>query len=139
MRYPEGEPYDSGLMAAGDGHRICWEVYGSPTGKPAVVLHGGPGSGATSWWTTFFDPARYRVVLFDQRTTAHLDRIAHIPAHLLRGRLDIASPLRSACEVARQLPNATLDIVEADAHGAGDDTAKRLVAVLDRFARTRVG
>jgi proline iminopeptidase len=71
----------------------------------------------------------------DDAITGRLDRIAHIPAYFVRGRLDIASPLRSACEVARQLPGATLDIVEADAHGAGDDTTRRLVAALDRFAR----
>lgn len=308
-----GEPYESGLMASGDGHQIYWELYGNPAGKPAIVLHGGPGSGATPWWRQFFDPSRYRVVLFDQRgcgrslpnacddlaalrdnTTAHLiadmealrahlgisqwllfgaswgstlglsyavehpervtelvlwalvttrrkdidwlthtmgeiypedfdqllailppgtqnvpaavhallrspdpavcdaaarawcawedriatlsgpvtpnprsldprrrlgfarlvthyfgnygfqdddaitgrlDRIAHVPAYFLRGRLDIASPLRSAYEVARRLPQATLDVVEADAHGAGDDTTRRLIAALDRFAQ----
>ncbi|MBT2531104.1 alpha/beta fold hydrolase [Arthrobacter sp. ISL-48] len=42
-----------------------------PDGKPAVVLHGGPGSGAAPWWRQFFDPRRYRVVLFDQRGCGH--------------------------------------------------------------------
>ena len=60
-------PYDSGLLDAGDGQSVHWEVCGNPGGKPALVVHGGPGSGATPWWTQFFDPARYRVVLFDQR------------------------------------------------------------------------
>lgn len=311
MSYLTGEPYESGLMPTGDGHRVYWEVCGNPDGKPAVVLHGGPGSGATPWWRQFFDPLRYRVVLFDQRgcgrslpsaatdlaalennTTSHLisdmealrellgiknwllfgaswgstlglsyavahpdrvselvlwavvttrakdvhwlthvlgdiypsefdqllaviseterdgniaraihtmlrspepavrdtaamawclwedrlstlhgpviprrvaqeplarlgfsrlvthyfgnaafqsddaitnrlDRIAHIPAYFLRGRLDIASPLRSAYEIANKLPNASFDVLEADAHGAGDDTFKRLVEILD--------
>lgn len=314
MSYPVSEPYDSGVLGTGDGHRIYWEVCGNPAGKPAVVLHGGPGSGATPEWRRFFDPDRYRVVLFDQRgcgrstpnaaddlaalennTTAHLvsdielirnhlgidkwllfgaswgstlglayavehpdrvsemvlwavvttrasdvtwlthtmgqiypeefdrllavvpsdqrtgnipaalngllrsddpevrdtaarawcawedriatlsgpvqksprsedprrrlgfarlvthyfgnhafldddaitgrlDRIRHIPAYLLRGRLDIASPLRAAYDLAQRLPNATLDIVEADAHGAGNDTTGRLVEALNRFA-----
>jgi proline iminopeptidase len=314
MAYPVTEPYDSGVLATGDGHEVYWEVCGNPAGKPAVVLHGGPGSGATPWWRQFFDPERYRVVLLDQRgggrsrphagddvralehnttahliadlealrsqlgferwlvlgaswgstlglayavahpeavselvlwavvltrasdvdwatrgmgevypaefdallaalpaddrdgnvplalnrllcspdpevadaaarawcawedrvgtlsgpvvpsrrfedprfrlgfarlvthywgnhafldddaITGHLDRIGHLPAYLLRGRLDIASPLRAAYDVARALPNATLDIVEADAHGAGVDTFDRLLAVLDRFA-----
>lgn len=315
MAYPMVEPYGSGHLDSGDGHRVYWEVCGNPEGKPAVVLHGGPGSGATPWWRQFFDPARYRVVLMDQRgcgrslpnaaddrsglrhnttadlivdleqlrrqlgidrwlvfgaswgstlglayavehtervselvlwavvttrardvhwlthtmgdlypqefddllslvppseraanipaaindlllsddaevcdraarawcawedrlatlsgpvrpharsadprlrlgfarivthyfgnhafladdaITGHLDRLAGIPTYLLRGRLDIASPLRSAYEVARGIPDATLEIVEADAHGAGDDTVERLVAVLDTFAR----
>jgi proline iminopeptidase len=65
--YPEIEPYDHGLLDVGDGHRIWWEVCGEPTGKPAVVLHGGPGSGSGPWWRRLFDPAAYRVVLFDQR------------------------------------------------------------------------
>lgn len=67
MTYPVGEPYQSGQLDVGDGHQIHWEVCGNPAGKPAVVLHGGPGSGATPWWRQFFDPERYRVVLFDQR------------------------------------------------------------------------
>jgi len=307
------EPYEHGLLDVGDGHRVYWEVCGNPEGKPAVVLHGGPGSGATPWWRQFFDPDAYRVVLLDQRgcgrssplasedlaalehnTTAdlihdlellrellgieqwllfgaswgstlglayavehpdrvselvlwavvttrasdidwlthtmgqvypeefdallsvvppaersgnipaavhrllrspdrevcdaaarawcdwedrlatlsgpvrpstrfddaafrlgfarlvthyfanaafldddaivgHLDRLRDIPAYLLRGWLDIASPLRSAYDVAQRLPLATLDIVEADAHGAGDDTFDRLRAALDAF------
>lgn len=312
--YPVFEPLDSGLMDTGDGHQVYWEVRGDPQGVPAVVLHGGPGSGATPWWAQFFDPERYRVVLMDQRgcgrsvpnacdhrsalannTTTHLvkdleqlrtslgieqwllfgaswgstlglayavehpthvsalvlwavvttrardvhwlthvmgdlypqefddllavlpacerrgnipaalhqmlmsddpvvhdraamawcaweDRLATlsgpvqphprsldprrrlgfarlvthyfgnhaflpddaimgnlsklsgIPTYLLRGRLDIASPLRSAVEVAQGIPEAILDIVEADAHGAGDDTAARLIRVLDEHA-----
>jgi proline iminopeptidase len=307
------EPYDHGMLEVGHGHRVYWEVCGNPAGKPAVVLHGGPGSGATAYWRHFFDPDVYRVVLFDQRgcgrstplasqtlaalehnTTTdlirdieqlrellgidrwllfgaswgstlglayavehpervselvlwavvttrardiewlthtmgqvypaefdallelvppserdgnipaaihrllrspdptlcdaaarawcdwedriatlsgpvepsprtldpgrrlgfarlvthyfgsfafldddaivgRLDWIAHVPAYLVRGRLDIASPLRSAYDVAQALPLATLDVVEADAHGAGDDTRARLLAALVRF------
>jgi proline iminopeptidase len=55
------------MMATGDGHEIFWEVRGNPAGKPAVVLHGGPGSGCAPWWADFFDLDRYRVVMFDQR------------------------------------------------------------------------
>lgn len=67
MRYPVIEPFDSGVLETGDGHRVFWERAGSPRGKPAVVLHGGPGSGALPWWRTYFDPSRYSVTLFDQR------------------------------------------------------------------------
>ena len=66
-RYPEIEPFQSGTFATGDGNHIYWEMCGNPTGKPAVVLHGGPGSGCTPGWRRFFDPERYRIVLFDQR------------------------------------------------------------------------
>lgn len=61
------EPYDRGLLDVGGGNRIYWEVSGNPRGKPAVVLHGGPGSGSSSAVRRFFDPEAYRVVLFDQR------------------------------------------------------------------------
>ena len=70
----------------------------------------------------------------DDAITGRLDRVAQVPAYLLRGRLDIASPLRAAHEVARRLPRATLDVIEADAHGAGDDTRARLIGAMDRFA-----
>jgi len=66
-RYPEIEPYEHGMLDAGDGQRIYWETCGSPNGKPAVVLHGGPGSGCTPGFRRYFDPAAYRVVLIDQR------------------------------------------------------------------------
>jgi proline iminopeptidase len=65
--YPEIEPYDSGLLDVGDGHRIYWEVCGNPAGKPALVLHGGPGTGCSTGLRRYFDPAAYRIVLFDQR------------------------------------------------------------------------
>ncbi len=65
--YLETEPYDHGLLDVGDGQLMYWEVCGNPDGKPAVVFHGGPGSGAGAFWRRFFDPAKYRVVLFDQR------------------------------------------------------------------------
>ncbi|SRR6266516_2956647 len=67
VRYPVIEPFDSGFLEAGNGHQVYWERVGSPHGKPAVVLHGGPGSGALPWWRAYFDPARYSVMLFDQR------------------------------------------------------------------------
>ncbi|WP_283136610.1 prolyl aminopeptidase [Rhizohabitans arisaemae] len=65
--YPEIEPYDRGMLDVGDGNRIHWEVCGNPEGKPAVVLHGGPGSGCAPGWRRCFDPQAYRIILFDQR------------------------------------------------------------------------
>ena len=66
-RYPEIEPYDHGMLDVGDGNHVYWEVCGNPDGKPAVVLHGGPGSGCAPGSRRYFDPAAYRVVQFDQR------------------------------------------------------------------------
>jgi proline iminopeptidase len=65
--YPEIEPYDHGMLDVGDGNAIYWETCGNPDGKPAVVLHGGPGSGCTPGARRLFDPTAYRIVLFDQR------------------------------------------------------------------------
>lgn len=65
--YPKISPYEHGALEVGDGNLVYWEVSGNPRGKPAVVLHGGPGSGCTPWHRRLFDPAAYRVVLFDQR------------------------------------------------------------------------
>ncbi|MBB5777809.1 prolyl aminopeptidase [Nonomuraea jabiensis] len=65
--YPPIEPYDSGLLDVGDGNQIHWEVCGNPEGKPAVMLHGGPGAGCSAKHRRQWDPERYRIVLFDQR------------------------------------------------------------------------
>src|SRR5690348_16081693 len=63
--YPAIEPYETGLLDAGEGNLIYWETCGNPSGKPALVLHGGPGSGCSPWFRRLFDPAAYRVVLLD--------------------------------------------------------------------------
>ncbi|MCO1574692.1 prolyl aminopeptidase [Crossiella sp. SN42] len=68
-RYPLSEPDETGMLEVGDGHSLYWEVSGNPGGKPAVVLHGGPGSGSTPARRSLFDPDRYRVVQFDQRNS----------------------------------------------------------------------
>lgn len=65
--YPPIEPYDRGMLEVGDGQAVYWETSGNPAGKPAVFLHGGPGGGTTAANRCFFDPARYRIVLLDQR------------------------------------------------------------------------
>ncbi|SDY13998.1 proline iminopeptidase [Modestobacter sp. DSM 44400] len=91
-RYPPVEPYEAGMLAVGDGHSLYWEVCGNPDGKPAVVLHGGPGSGCSPGMRQFFDPARYRIVLFDQRnsgrsvplsTSPHVDLSTNTTPHLV--------------------------------------------------------
>lgn len=65
--YPPIEPYEHGMLDAGDGHLVYWEACGRADGKPALVVHGGPGSGCSAGMRRSFDPDRYRVVLFDQR------------------------------------------------------------------------
>jgi proline iminopeptidase len=105
-QFPPIDPYDSGMLDVGDGQRLYWECCGNPNGKPALYLHGGPGSGCGTGSRRFFDPKPYRIVLFDQRgagrstpsagepdadlshnTTAHLIR----DIELIREHLKIAS------------------------------------------------
>jgi proline iminopeptidase len=65
--YPEIEPFASGWMATDGPHEIYYEECGNPAGKPVVVLHGGPGGAVNPGMRRYFDPAQYRIVLFDQR------------------------------------------------------------------------
>ena len=67
MTYPMIEPDRHGILDVGDGNLVSWETSGNPDGKPALVVHGGPGSGCAPWHRQLFDPAGYRIVLFDQR------------------------------------------------------------------------
>jgi proline iminopeptidase len=61
------EPFDSGWLDVGDGHRLFYEQLGAEAGIPIVYLHGGPGSGCALSARRLFDPRRHRAVLFDQR------------------------------------------------------------------------
>jgi proline iminopeptidase len=83
-QFPPIEPYDSGMLDVGDGHRVYWECCGNPAGKPALFLHGGPGSGCTAGQRRFFAPSRYRVVLFDQRGSGRSSPLASEPGADLR-------------------------------------------------------
>ena len=65
--YPPLEPYDAGRLTVSALHTLYYEQCGNPRGKPVVFVHGGPGGGCDAWHRQFFDPARYRIVLFDQR------------------------------------------------------------------------
>lgn len=65
--YPPISPHDSGVLPVSGGHRLAYEVCGNPKGFAVVFLHGGPGAGCAPYHRQFFDPAVYRVVLFDQR------------------------------------------------------------------------
>jgi len=125
-RYPEIEPYEQGMLHVGDGHQMYWEACGNPKGKPAVVLHGGPGSGCTTEYRRYFDPATYRIVLFDQRcagrSTPHasdpgVDLATNTTPHLIA---DIEL-LRAHLEVERWLVwggswGATLALAYAERH-----------------------
>lgn len=77
--YPAIEPYASGTLQVSERHCLHYEECGNPAGKPVVLLHGGPGGGCSPKMRRFHDPARYRIVLFDQRgsgrSTPHADLV----------------------------------------------------------------
>lgn len=65
--YPDIAPFDSGYLPLDHGHTMYWEQVGNAGGQPVLFLHGGPGAGAGAVHRRFFDPHRFRVVIFDQR------------------------------------------------------------------------
>jgi proline iminopeptidase len=77
--FPHIEPYESGMLDGGDGHQVYWECCGNPAGKPALYLHGGPGSGCSAGQRRFFDPHLYRAVLLDQRGSGRSRPLANEP------------------------------------------------------------
>ncbi len=79
--FPPVEPYASGRLAVGDGHEIHFEEVGRADGIPVVFLHGGPGSASSAEHRRFFDPARFRAVLFDQRGAGRSTPAASIAAN----------------------------------------------------------
>ena len=85
--YPPIEPFEHGVLDTADGHQVYWERCGNPDGKPAVFLHGGPGSGCSPDHRRLFDPAKYCVTLFDQRgcgrSTPHASLEANTTWHLV--------------------------------------------------------
>lgn len=85
--YPEIEPFETGMIDVGDGHRVYWERVGTRGAKPAVLLHGGPGGGCNPTQRRVFDPAKYDAILFDQRgcgrSTPHASLEANTTWHLV--------------------------------------------------------
>ncbi|MBI4204369.1 MAG: prolyl aminopeptidase [Betaproteobacteria bacterium] len=119
--YPEIEPYSAGMLDLDGLHRMYWEQSGNPRGEPVLFLHGGPGAGAAPAHRRFFDPAHYRIVIFDQRgagRSAPLGELHHnTTPHLVA---DIES-LRSHLGIERWLVfggswGSTLALAYGEAH-----------------------
>jgi proline iminopeptidase len=85
--HPPLTPYASGMLETAGIHRIYWETSGNPDGIPVLFVHGGPGSGTSAIQRQFFDPVRYRIVLFDQRgsgrSTPHGELTDNTTPHLI--------------------------------------------------------
>ncbi|HEV2702454.1 MAG TPA: prolyl aminopeptidase [Steroidobacteraceae bacterium] len=119
--YPPLEPYNSGMLRVSPVHEIYYEESGNPHGKPAVFLHGGPGGGTDPTMRQFFDPARYRIVLLDQRgcgrSRPHASLVDNTTWHLVQ---DVES-VRELLGIDRWLVfggswGSTLALVYAQAH-----------------------
>ncbi|NUW38765.1 prolyl aminopeptidase [Nonomuraea rhodomycinica] len=123
---PPIEPYDHGHLDTGDGHLVYWEVCGNPAGKPALVVHGGPGSGCSTNARRTFDPERYRTILFDQRNCGRSlphasDPAADLSTNTTRHLVADMERLREHLGVDRWLLyggswGATLMLAYAEAH-----------------------
>lgn len=85
--FPETEPFSTGRLRVDALHELHYEQYGNPYGKPVLFLHGGPGGGTSRVHSRFWDPARHRVVLFDQRgcgkSTPHASLVDNTTWHLV--------------------------------------------------------
>ncbi len=119
--HPPIIPYASGMLDTGGVHRIYWETSGNPDGIPVLFVHGGPGSGTSPNQRRFFDPARYRIVLFDQRgcgrSTPHGELADNTTPHLIADM----EALRVALGIDRWLVfggswGSTLGLAYAEAH-----------------------
>jgi proline iminopeptidase len=126
--YPAIEPYDRGMLEVAEGDTLYWETCGNPDGKPAVVLHGGPGSGRSERSRRLFDPDAYRIVLFDQRNCGRSTPHASDPSTNLSGNTTASlvsdiEALRSFLGIERWLVlggswGSTLALAYAEAHPA---------------------
>lgn len=119
--YPPVGPFDQRMLDVGQGHRVYVEQCGNPHGIPVVVLHGGPGGGCSPAMRRYFDPAVYRIVLFDQRgcgrSRPHASVQDNTTWHLVR---DIEL-IRETLGIARWAVfggswGATLALIYAQAH-----------------------
>lgn len=145
--YPETKPYKTDALNVDDLHTLSIEEYGNPNGIPVVYLHGGPGAGSSPFYAQYFDPQKYRIILFDQRgsgksipkhsmvnnTTWHLvEDIEKIREHLgikkwAVGGGSWGSTL--ALVYAEKYPNRVSGLIlrgvflarEADCHAFGED------------------
>ncbi|TAN06753.1 MAG: prolyl aminopeptidase [Rhodanobacteraceae bacterium] len=119
--YPEIEPYRSEHFPVSDRHTLYVEECGNPDGLPVVFLHGGPGAGITPKSRRFFDPARWRVVLFDQRGAGKSTPFADLEDNTTQGLVADIEKIRVHLGIERWLVfggswGSTLALAYAEAH-----------------------
>ena len=92
--FPPIEPYLSGNLPVDDLHTLYWEECGNPQGVPVLFLHGGPGAGLSPAHRQFFDPAFYRIVLFDQRGAGRSTPLGEVRQNTIQQLIDDIERLR---------------------------------------------
>ncbi len=119
--YPALEPFDSGYLPVSGLHEMYYEQCGNPRGKPAVFLHGGPGGGGDAAPRRFFDPARYRIILLDQRGCGRSRPHAELRENTTWDLVADIEVLRTRLNIERWLVfggswGSTLSLLYAEAH-----------------------
>lgn len=121
--YPAIEPHATEVLAVGEGHGLYVEQCGNPGGYPALFLHGGPGAGCGPSHRRFFDPERYRIILFDQRGCGRSTPHASVDANTTWDLVADIERLREHLGVDRWLVfggswGSTLALAYAEQHPA---------------------
>jgi proline iminopeptidase len=119
--YPPIEPFRTGMLRVSTLHEIYYEECGNPRGKPALFVHGGPGAGAGKDSRRFFDPKRYRIVLFDQRGCGRSQPYASLIDNTTWHLVEDMERLREHLGIERWLVfggswGSTLSLAYAQAH-----------------------
>ncbi len=119
--YPPIDPFDQRMLGVGDGHRLYVEQCGNPNGIPVVVLHGGPGGGCSPAMRRYFDPAHYRIVLFDQRGCGRSRPHASVAENTTWHLVDDIETIRETLGIERWIVfggswGATLALLYAQTH-----------------------
>lgn len=119
--FPTIEPHAAGMLDVGDGHAMYWEVSGNPKGVPVLFVHGGPGGGTAPPYRRFFDPAYWKIVLFDQRGCGRSRPAASITANTTPHLIADMEVLRRHLGIDRWLLfggswGSTLAIAYGEAH-----------------------
>ncbi len=129
LLYPPVDPFDQRILDVGDGHRIYVVQCGNPDGVPVMVLHGGPGGGCSPSMRRYFDPAHYRIVLFDQRGCGRSRPHAAVEANTTWHLVEDIETIRTTLDLGPVILfggswGATLALVHAITH---PDAVRHLV------------
>ncbi len=121
LLYPPVRPFKSSRLSVGDGHELYLEQCGRPDGLPILTLHGGPGGGSSPALRRFFDPQRYRIILFDQRGCGRSTPHASLEANTTQHLIEDIERIREALGIDRWLIfggswGATLGLAYASQH-----------------------